>query len=85
MANQGPEHVQAAKSILKYLKGTKHLKLSYSRQPVLTGNTLAVYVDSDYAGNLDTCRSVTCIIVVPAVSGQSMLQQVNMLSSAEAE
>eukprot|EP00961_Rhodomonas_salina_P012561 169185-Rhodomonas_salina.1 len=29
MSNPGPEHVAAAKHILKYLKGTKHLKLTY--------------------------------------------------------
>eukprot|EP00961_Rhodomonas_salina_P277265 3746935-Rhodomonas_salina.1 len=31
MSNPGQEHINAAKMILKYLAGTKHLKLTYQR------------------------------------------------------
>eukprot|EP00961_Rhodomonas_salina_P226888 3067510-Rhodomonas_salina.1 len=38
MSNPGPEHILAAKHILKYLKATKHLKLTYRRQKGNMGN-----------------------------------------------
>eukprot|EP00961_Rhodomonas_salina_P208364 2811705-Rhodomonas_salina.1 len=59
MLNPGPEHVAAAKRILQYLKGSKHLKLTYRRQPEASANVLACYADSDHAGDPDTRRSVT--------------------------
>eukprot|EP00961_Rhodomonas_salina_P224502 3035161-Rhodomonas_salina.1 len=40
MSNPGPDHIAAAKRILKYLKGTKHLKLTYRRQSADTANRL---------------------------------------------
>eukprot|EP00961_Rhodomonas_salina_P104631 1408650-Rhodomonas_salina.1 len=38
MLNPGPEHILAAKRILKYLKATKHLQLTYRRQKGNMGN-----------------------------------------------
>eukprot|EP00961_Rhodomonas_salina_P121066 1629328-Rhodomonas_salina.2 len=89
MSNPGPSHVIAAKRILHYLAGTKHLKLTYKRSdnPV-TGNRLSAYADSDHAGDPDTRRSVTGFVVLlngGAISWQSVRQQVTALSSAEAE
>eukprot|EP00961_Rhodomonas_salina_P269060 3635815-Rhodomonas_salina.2 len=59
MLNPGPEHVAAAKHILQYLKGLKHLRLTYRRQPEASANVLVCYADSDHAGDPDTRCSVT--------------------------
>eukprot|EP00961_Rhodomonas_salina_P180366 2434588-Rhodomonas_salina.1 len=64
MSNPGPDHVAAAKHILKYLKGTKHLKLTYQRQSADTANRLVCCVDSDHAGDPDTRCSVTGYVVM---------------------
>eukprot|EP00961_Rhodomonas_salina_P125187 1686839-Rhodomonas_salina.1 len=64
MSNPGPEHIAVAKCILRYLKGTKNLKLTYRRQPAATANILVCYADSDHAGDPDTRRSVTGYIVM---------------------
>eukprot|EP00961_Rhodomonas_salina_P143458 1930428-Rhodomonas_salina.1 len=88
MSNPGPEHIAVAKRFLRYLKGTKHLKLTYRRQLTATANVLVCYADSDHAGDPDTHRSVTGYIVMlncAAVSWQSTRQQVTALSTAEAE
>ncbi len=52
MANPGPSHILAAKHILKYLAGTKHIKLTYTRSdnPSLA-NCLLAYADADQAGD----------------------------------
>eukprot|EP00961_Rhodomonas_salina_P156358 2104964-Rhodomonas_salina.1 len=87
MSNPGPEHITAAKRILRYLKGTKGQKLMYMRQPPETAN-LICYADSDHAGDPDTRLSVTGYVVLlncAAVSWQSERQQVTALSTAEAE
>eukprot|EP00961_Rhodomonas_salina_P147346 1982776-Rhodomonas_salina.1 len=76
--NQCPDHVAAAKRILKYLKGTNHLKLTYRRQSADTANRLVCYADSDHAGDPDTRNSVTGYMVMlngAAVSWQSTRQQ----------
>eukprot|EP00961_Rhodomonas_salina_P279698 3778394-Rhodomonas_salina.1 len=88
MSNPGPEHIAAAKWILRYLKGTKGLKLTYRHQPLETANHLICYADSDQAGDPDTHSSVTGYVVMlngAAVSWQSTRQQVTALSTAEAE
>eukprot|EP00961_Rhodomonas_salina_P271921 3674318-Rhodomonas_salina.2 len=87
-ANPGPEHILAAKRILRYFKGTKHLKLTYRRQTDGSGNVLVSYADLDHAGDHDTCHSVSgCVLMLTsaAISWQSVWQQVTALSTAEAE
>ena len=87
MANPGPAHVAAAKRILKYLKGTKELKLKYSKSAT-GGNILHAYADADHAGDPDTRRSVSGTILMlngSAVAWQSVRQHVTALSTAEAE
>ena len=87
MANPGPVHVAAAKRILRYLKGTKGMKLTYSRSES-GGNVLTAYADADHAGDPDTRRSVTGMIIMMnggAISWQSARQHVTALSTAEAE
>eukprot|EP00961_Rhodomonas_salina_P044344 595790-Rhodomonas_salina.1 len=88
MLNPGPEYVAAAKHIWRYLKGIKHLKLTYRRQPESTANVLKCCADSDHAGDPDTRSRVTGYIVMlngAAASWQSTRQHVTALSTAEAE
>eukprot|EP00961_Rhodomonas_salina_P112553 1514338-Rhodomonas_salina.1 len=89
MSNPGLSHMIAAKRILHYLSGTKHLKLTYHQSDnPLVGNRLTCCADSDHAGDPDTRRSVTGFVVLlngRAISWQSVRQQVTALSSAEAE
>eukprot|EP00286_Rhodomonas_abbreviata_P014033 CAMPEP_0181339602 /NCGR_PEP_ID=MMETSP1101-20121128/29358_1 /TAXON_ID=46948 /ORGANISM="Rhodomonas abbreviata, Strain Caron Lab Isolate" /LENGTH=1796 /DNA_ID=CAMNT_0023450611 /DNA_START=148 /DNA_END=5539 /DNA_ORIENTATION=+ len=89
MANPGPTHLTAAKRILRYLAGTRHLGITYrrSRDPG-ESNRIIAYADSDHAGDPDSRRSVTGYLLLlngGAVSWQSVRQQVVALSSAEAE
>jgi hypothetical protein len=54
--NPSEEHLKAAKRTIAYMKGTKDTEL------VLGGNNIGQligYVDSDYAGDVDTRRSTT--------------------------
>ncbi|CAM8969044.1 unnamed protein product [Rhodiola kirilowii] len=57
MSNPGEKHWIAMKYLLKYMTGTKKLGLvyaDYEKEPELKG-----YVDSDFASNKDTRKSVT--------------------------
>ena len=88
MCNPGPEHVSAARLILKYLKGTKSDKLTYTRMSSPEANRLVCFTDSDHAGCVNTKRSTTGYVVFlngAAVSWQSRRQAVCALSTAEAE
>jgi len=50
MSNPGPRHVDAAKYILRYLKDTKHIGTTYSKQTdEKLVNRLFSYVDADHA------------------------------------
>eukprot|EP00961_Rhodomonas_salina_P175338 2364641-Rhodomonas_salina.1 len=49
MANPGEKHVLAAKRILKYLAGTKALKLTYKWSDGPEANRLVCYADADHA------------------------------------
>ena len=46
------EHWIAAKHVLRYLKGTKHLNISF-RKATSVDDNLAGYSDSDWAGNFN--------------------------------
>eukprot|EP00961_Rhodomonas_salina_P032743 441428-Rhodomonas_salina.2 len=89
MANPGPEHITAAKMILRYyLAGTNDLKLTYTLSQGGGSNHLECYADADHAGDPDTRRSVTGYVLMlngRAVSWQLVRQQVTALSTAEAE
>eukprot|EP00961_Rhodomonas_salina_P045395 609779-Rhodomonas_salina.1 len=88
MANPGEKHVMAAKRILKYLAGTKSLKLTYRRSNGPDANCLMCYADADHAGDPETRRSTTGYVLLlngGAVSWASVRQQVTALSTAEAE
>ena len=78
-------HMQAAKRVLRYIKGT----LSYGILYKQSGNKrLLAYTDSDYAGDLKDRKSTSGYLFVlssGAVSWASKKQPVVTLSTTEAE
>lgn len=56
MVNPGKEHWQAVKRIFKYLRGTFDIDHCYGND---TQCLVAGYSDSDYAGDVDSRRSMT--------------------------
>ena len=87
MQGAGPEHVTAAKRVMRYLQGTRMLGIKYG--PVKASELeLIGYCDSDWGSDLDTRRSTTGWIFMiggGAVSWGSKLQPTVALSSSEAE
>eukprot|EP00961_Rhodomonas_salina_P263706 3564258-Rhodomonas_salina.1 len=86
--NPGPVHLKAARRTLTYLAGSPDKGLTYSR-PALDKhvNRLYGWVDSDYAADPDTRRSVTGYVVSlnnRPVSWRAKRQSCTTLSSAEA-
>ncbi|XP_021974388.1 secreted RxLR effector protein 161-like [Helianthus annuus] len=78
-------HWEAAKRILKYIKGTQELGITYSKGGK---KHLMGYSDSDYAGNIDDSKSTSGYIFhlgSGPISWQSKKQKVVALSSTEAE
>ncbi|KAF2296401.1 hypothetical protein GH714_037754 [Hevea brasiliensis] len=57
MACPGKEHWQAVKWILRYLKGTTDIGLTFDRAKM--SDSVVSYVDSDFTGDLDKRRSLT--------------------------
>jgi hypothetical protein len=88
------EHWGAVKRVLRYLKGTIDMSLSFGPfiSPYLS---LVGYSDSDWAGDIDTRRSTTGFVFLltdsmgdacgGAISVNSRLQPTVALSSTEAE
>jgi hypothetical protein len=58
MQAPGPSHFKAAKHILRYLKATKHEKITYSKQAPQMTNRLYCFVNADHAGSADNSKSV---------------------------
>jgi len=88
MSNPGNRHIEAAKHILRYLKGTKDVKLTYQRQPPELANKLFGYVDADHATDPDDRRSVGGYVLMlngAAVSWASRKIKVVAISSFESE
>ena len=84
--NPGPDHWHAAKHILRYLQGTIHMRLSYSRSH--TSDLFTTYSDADLSGNPDNSRSTggfTICVGGGAVQWGSHLQPHVSLSSTESE
>jgi len=80
-------HWEAVKWVLRYIKGTIDVGLTFEKDS--TGKQECIgYVDSNYAGDLDKCRStmgyVFTISQAP-VSWRSILQSTITLSTTEAE
>eukprot|EP00961_Rhodomonas_salina_P092226 1241102-Rhodomonas_salina.1 len=87
MANPGPSHIAAAKRILRYAKGTRHVGITFTADGHAP-NQLYTYVDADHAGDPEGRRSVTgyCVMMNgSAISWESKRQKVTVLSSAESE
>lgn len=85
MAQPGKEHWQAVKRIFRYLRGTSDVGLIYGSdtQCLVTG-----YSDSDYAGDVDSRRSMTGYVFTlggSVVSWKATLQPTVTLSTTEAE
>lgn len=87
MQASGPEHVVAAKRVMRYLQGTRELGIKYG--PIEPSKLeLAGYCDSDWGSDLDTRRSTTGWVFMlggGAMSWGSKLQPTVALSSSEAE
>jgi hypothetical protein len=84
LANPGEPHIKAAKRIMRYLRGTINLELTFrgALGPLLG------YTDSDWAGDAATRRSTSGYIFnvgSGAISWSSKRQTVVALSSCEAE
>ena len=78
-------HWKAAKRVLRYLKGTTHLKLCYSGRG---SGVLSMHCDADWAGDRIERRSTTgyvSLLCGGAISWRSKLQTSIALSSTEAE
>ncbi|KAJ4718340.1 Retrovirus-related Pol polyprotein from transposon TNT 1-94 [Melia azedarach] len=85
MGEPGKEHWQAVKRIFRYLKGTFDVGLIYrgDTQCLVTG-----FSDSDYAGDVDSRRSMTGYVFTlgsSVVSCKATLQPTVTLSTTEAE
>ncbi|XP_047320751.1 secreted RxLR effector protein 161-like [Impatiens glandulifera] len=85
MGDPGKEHWQAVKRIFRYLRGTSDIGLSYGgdSQCLVSG-----YSDSDYAGDVDSRRSMTGYVFTlggSVVSWKTTLQPTVTLSTIEAE
>jgi len=81
----GREHHAAALHLLKYIKGTRDLGITYSPDSSLE---VFGYSDADWASNIDTRRSTTGYVFYAAggpVSWKSKVQPTVALSSTEAE
>lgn len=84
LANPGPQHMKLAPRILRYLKGTRTLQLTYKGHLQM----LRGFTDADWAGCRDTRRSTAGYLFnigSGAISWQSKRQSVVALSTCEAE
>eukprot|EP00961_Rhodomonas_salina_P026717 360935-Rhodomonas_salina.1 len=85
----GVVHLRAARRVLAYLVGTQDMGITYSCPEDPTQiNKLFEWVDSDYASDPDTRKSVTGYIVSMnngSIAWKSKRQSCVTLSSAEAE
>ena len=87
LINPGKPHWDQALRILNYLRATRNLVVSYSRNSI-GSLTLRGFSDSDWAGEKDGSRSTSGYIWMLCggpVSWKSRLQPIVALSSTEAE
>ena len=83
--NPGMAHWTAVKHLLRYLKGTMDLKLTYA--PTDSKDRFTTYSDADYGGE-ELRRSTSAYVIkmgTGAVSWASRLQTIQTLSTTEAE
>jgi hypothetical protein len=87
MSNPGVLHLQAAKCVLQYLKGTTSLGLTYTAG-LASSNSLIAYADADWATCPEMCCSISTYITIlngAAVAWKSKKQGAVATSSSEAE
>jgi len=86
MSNPGLEHWNALKHLLRYLQGTKDIKLTY--KPDDSKELFISYCDADHGGNKDNGKSTGGYLMKyggGAISWSSKLQPFVSLSTTEAE
>eukprot|EP00961_Rhodomonas_salina_P128644 1733322-Rhodomonas_salina.1 len=84
----GPVHLKAAERVLQYLRGTFEDWITYIDPGPSRQNLLMGWVDSDYASDPDTRKSVTGYVLSlnnAPVSWKAKRQDCVTLSSTEAE
>ena len=88
-ANPGKTHVKANQQVLRYIKGTMNQGLKFSKDKNFDGKIrIRAFVDSDWAGCIDTRRSTMGYIIHVSgcpVAWKSKLMKTLALSSCEAE
>lgn len=87
MANPGEHHWEALKWTMRYMNGSSNLGLMFKKQKEMNQPIIG-FVDSDFAGNIDTRKSLTGFIFTlygTTISWKSSLQSVVALSTTEAE
>ncbi|CAM8987460.1 unnamed protein product [Rhodiola kirilowii] len=87
MANPGKAHWHAVRWLLKYVNGSLNKGLLFGQSNSAT-NLAVGYVDSDFAGSIDTRKSQTGYVFTiygTAVSWRASLQGMVTLSTTEAE
>uniref|UniRef100_A0A803Q6S7 CCHC-type domain-containing protein n=1 Tax=Cannabis sativa TaxID=3483 RepID=A0A803Q6S7_CANSA len=86
MGQPGKDHWTVVKWIMRYLKGTQTTGLIYGAN--CNGEEVRGFVDSDYAGDIDTRRSQSGYVFQLngcTISWKSNLQSIVALSTTEAE
>ena len=86
LQNPGPAHWMAVKRILRYLKGTRDLKLILGKRGAAL--KMKAYSDADLAGDLDKRRSTTGYVILlddSPIMWKSRLQATTAKSTTEAE
>jgi hypothetical protein len=84
----GPPHVTAVKNVLRYLKGTSFLGLTYRRKNLETTIGKVGYADADFASSTMDRKSISGNVFMfggAAVSWLSKKQSTVALSTMEAE
>ena len=82
----GLTHWMAVKHVMRYLKGTMDLKLTYS--PSNLSSPFQTWTDADHGGNPDNGKSTSGYLLkigTGAISWSSKLQTIIALSTTEAE
>ena len=87
MSKPDPRAMTKLKRVLRYLKGTVSIRITYS-EDADDGDKLTAYVGSDHAGDQDKGYSTTGIVIYLAggpVNWRSTKQTVVTISTVEAE
>ena len=96
MSRPNKTHLSAAKRVLRYIAGTLDRGLRYENKDwyapgvadPLPPRAVVTYADSDWAGDVDTRKSMSGYLIFMAggvISYRSKMQSIQALSSAEAE